>query len=374
VLVDKRADSLPACSYIPKLRNAFTVGASAAFVYDSAGVSGTPTPLVVPSPTQGRLSTGTLESQNPVFGLTVALATLFMKISAYGLPLHVSCYSSRYTDMNYTTFNIIAETPGGSEDSVVMLGSHLDSVPAGPGINDNGSGSSTNLELAVAFAKTFPQGTVNKVRFAWWAAEEIGLVGSYYYLSKLSAQEKSKIALNINFDMLGSGNYYMGVHDGSFANIPSTRNASMVITTLFADWFSSQGIIYKLISMGGGSDYYPFIQSGIPAGGLATGAGGIKQFDDRAMFGGLANTANDPCYHQSCDSMSVAEGSNVNTAILHENARAGAAVLAQLATMKDLPTVLGPRSAVNVEDVLDCTVDEWYPGGVSNRHDFEFLI
>ena len=74
-----------------------------------------------------------------------------------------------------TQRNVIAESRGGNPDNVVMAGAHLDSVQRGPGINDNGSGTAAILETAIQMAKVEP---VNKVRFAWWGAEESGLVGS----------------------------------------------------------------------------------------------------------------------------------------------------------------------------------------------------
>jgi len=304
--------------------------------------------------------------------LSVRLAALFLKMTSVGA-LNVTCTSTRNTQ-TLTTFNVIAETAGGREDAVVMLGSHLDSVPAGPGINDNGSGTSANLELATIFTKMFPNGLTNKVRFGWWAAEEIGLVGSYYYLSAATVDQLNKIALNINFDMLGSGNYYMGIHNGATANKVSTQNASSVITTYFQDWFTSQKITYKLIGMEGGSDYYPFIQSGIAAGGLATGAGGIKPYADRVLFGGLTNTANDPCYHQGCDSYNAVEGSNVDFDVLNTNTRAAAAVLVRFASEPDLRKLMGPRqTGFNAAESPDTTMDSMFPYGVSNRDDFHLL-
>ena len=103
---------------------------------------------------------------------------------------------------------MIAEKAGTNTDNVVMAGAHLDSVDAGPGINDNGSGSAALLETALQMAKVKP---VNTVRFAWWAAEEAGLLGSAAYVDGLSQAEKDKIALYMNYDMVGSPN---GILDG----------------------------------------------------------------------------------------------------------------------------------------------------------------
>jgi len=100
------------------------------------------------------------------------------------------------------TWNVISETKEGSPDSVIMLGAHLDSVQAGPGINDDGSGVTALMEIMGSFKKY--KGFPNKVRFAWWGAEESGLIGSLYYTSKLSESEADKIKYYFNYDMIGS--------------------------------------------------------------------------------------------------------------------------------------------------------------------------
>ena len=99
----------------------------------------------------------------------------------------------------------------GDPDNVVMVGAHLDSVNAGPGIQDNGSGSAAILEVAEQMAKVKP---TNTLRFAWWGAEESGLVGSSDYVAGLSSEELDQIALYLNFDMIGSPNYVFFIYDG----------------------------------------------------------------------------------------------------------------------------------------------------------------
>ena len=119
------------------------------------------------------------------------------------------------------TANVLAEKTGTNDDNVVMAGAHLDSVLAGPGINDNGSGSAAILEAAVQLAKLKPQ---NTLRFAWWGAEESGLVGSTNYVNGLSQAEKDRIALYLNFDMVGSPNYIFMTYDAtSRASPPPVR-------------------------------------------------------------------------------------------------------------------------------------------------------
>jgi len=215
----------------------------------------------------------------------------------------------------------------------------LDSVEAGAGINDNGSGSSMNLELAVEFAKTFPQGTQNKVRFCWWGAEELGLLGSIYYVKNLTTLNKSFVACNLNFDMLASPNYIRGVYDGANAvDFTWVQNSSAILQRMFYRHFSDNEIVFKAVPFTGRSDYFGFIDAGIPAGGLDTGAEVVKSVAEREVFDGIANIAYDPCYHQSCDSLG-----NADLDVLMELSRAAAHVVAQLATTADLPTFLGPR-------------------------------
>jgi len=187
------------------------------------------------------------------------------------------------------------------KDRVVVVGSHLDSVPAGAGINDNGSGSASILEIAIQFAKNNIK-PVNQVRFAWWAGEELGLIGSQYYVTNLTPDEKRKIALNLNFDMLGSPNYNRGIHNGTSA-APEIRKLSTEIQQVFENHFKSLRLEYTIIEFTGRSDYGPFINALIPAGGLAAGAEGIKTEHEARTQGGRAGVAYDICYHKECDNI-----------------------------------------------------------------------
>ena len=202
-----------------------------------------------------------------------------------------------------TTSNVFAETPGGNPDNVVMVGAHLDSVNAGPGIQDNGSGSAAILEVAENMAKSKP---INKVRFALWGAEESGLVGSTHYVATLPADELAKIALYLNFDMIGSPNHVFFVYDGDNSDAvgaPAGPTGSAQIEQLFESYYRGVGESWKGTDFSGRSDYGPFIAAGIdiPSGGLFTGAEGIKTADEAAIWGGTAGVAYDPCYHQACD-------------------------------------------------------------------------
>ena len=200
-----------------------------------------------------------------------------------------------------TTANVIAETRHGKGARTIVVGAHLDSVLEGPGINDNGSGSATILEIAEEFSelKLNPK---NKLRFIWFGAEENNLLGSEYYVSQLSADELSRIALMLNFDMIGSKNYVRFVYDGDGAPTGTAGPAgSDAIEDVFVNYFNSQGLPTEPTAFDGRSDYGPFIAAGIPAGGLFTGAEGVKTPEQVAIFGGTAGEQYDPCYHEVCD-------------------------------------------------------------------------
>ena len=221
-------------------------------------------------------------------------------------------------ELDVPTANLIAETPTGRDDRVVMAGAHLDSVPDGPGIEDNGTGSATLLEIALQMADLGIEPR-NTVRFAWWGAEEAGLVGSQYYVDSLTKSEAKDIELYLNFDMIGSPNYARFIYDGSGDAFGiKGPSGSGNIEGVFEDYFASQGLISEPTAFDGRSDYDAFITAGIPAGGLFTGAEDAKSEEQVDWYGGLATfdgepVSYDPCYHQACDSMDpIADGADAD--------------------------------------------------------------
>jgi Zn-dependent M28 family amino/carboxypeptidase len=210
-----------------------------------------------------------------------------------------------------------------------MGGAHLDSVPAGPGINDNGSGSSALLEVAEQLAKVR---TANKLRFAWWSAEEASLVGSTYYVDQLTDEEIADHEMYLNFDMVGSPNYGLFVLDGD-ASLPGSVPApagSGDIERVFKQYYAERDIPARDAAFTGRSDYQAFINNGIPSGGLSTGSDGIKTPEQVALWGGVAGEQYDQCYHQACDDID-----NVNQTALRINADAIAYAMYLFATGKE---------------------------------------
>jgi Zn-dependent M28 family amino/carboxypeptidase len=199
------------------------------------------------------------------------------------------------------TANVYADTAGGRDDRLVVVGAHLDSVHEGPGIQDNGSGSAAILEIAEQFA-TLGIEPRNKVRFAWWGGEEDGLIGSTYYVSQLDARGVRSTSVNLNFDMIGSPNFVRFVYDGDGSATGAVGpNGSANVEQVFNDYFAAMGLPVEPTAFDGRSDYGPFIAVGIPAGGLFTGAEGIKTPEEVAIYGGTAGEQYDPCYHLACD-------------------------------------------------------------------------
>ncbi len=244
------------------------------------------------------------------------------------------------------TYNVIAEMPAGSagdsageaSEPVIMLGAHLDGVLEGPGMNDNASGAALLLELAEAYA--FHDHTdAAPVRFVWWGAEELGLLGSRYYVNQLSPDEVEQIALYLNFDMVGSVNYVRQIYGGNMlpsapppdSDVERTVDTEALIET-FRDYFDDAELAVDHTALGGGSDHMPFASVGIPVAGLHTGAGQPKSAAEAALFGGDENAPLDPCYHEACDTLD-----NIDVDVLDQMIDAAAHALATLALRNELP-------------------------------------
>lgn len=195
------------------------------------------------------------------------------------------------------TTNIIATSKDGDQDNIVMAGAHSDSVKAGPGINDNGSGTVSLLEIAKALTSFR---LTNAVRLAWWSAEEEGLVGSLYYANNLEEKEADAIRLFLDFDMMASPNFVYSVYDSDNDKNPT---GSGELRDLFIDYYTERGLNYTLEPFDGRSDYVGFLHRGIPSGGVNTGAEKVKTPEQQKLFGGQAGVAYDPCYHSLCDDL-----------------------------------------------------------------------
>ena len=280
------------CGFNLKVLNAQAAGASAVIVMNE----GQP----------GR--TGLLNMIGDATGLTIP--AVFTTFDA-GADLASTPGATVRVEVEFTaeirpSYNVFAETASGDDSNVVMAGAHLDSVQDGAGINDNGSGSAAVLEVALKLAEENVT-TTNTVRFAWWGAEESGLLGSEHYVANLTDEEIEDIALYLNFDMIASPNYMFGVYDGDNSGGTAPPGfippGSAEIEDVFEAFYTSRGLPFQDTEFSGRSDYGPFIAVGIPAGGLFTGAEGVKTAAEAVTYGGVAGAAYDPCYHQFCDNL-----------------------------------------------------------------------
>lgn len=279
------------CAFAIKAVNAQAAGAEAVVIFNQGN-----------DPTREGLIVGTLNPSPapvtiPVVGASFASG---VALSQPGSTARVRVLPSQ----TRTDYNVLAEMRGVlNPDNVVMSGAHLDSVTAGPGINDNGSGSAALLETALQMAKVKP---LNTVRYAWWGAEEAGLLGSTAYVQGLSQAERDRIALYLNYDMVGSPNYVLMTYDANESTFAAPAGVpipegSEAIENLYERFYTSVGRPYDDTQYSGRSDYQAFIVAGIPSGGLFTGAEVVKSAAQQAIWGGTAGAQFDPCYHLACD-------------------------------------------------------------------------
>jgi Zn-dependent M28 family amino/carboxypeptidase len=287
------------CNFGQKAANAAAAGASAAIIFNEG------------QPGREEVLAGTLGAPAtiPVIGTSFALGSTLGGTTAR---ITVDAISEiRRTE------NIVAEIKGSNANNVVMVGAHLDSVVPGPGINDNGSGSAAILEVARLMAKSTPR---NTLRFAWWGAEELGLLGSTDYVATTTPAQLSVIAAYLNFDMVGSPNFARFVYDGDDSDGVGAGPGpagSAAIEDVFEKFYTDRNLAYEGTDFDGRSDYGPFIEYGIAAGGLFTGAEGVKTAEQVAKYGGRVGVAFDPCYHQACDTFG-----NANIPVLDQNSDA----------------------------------------------------
>lgn len=279
------------CSFAIKQALAADAGAAGAVIYNNEDgeLSGT-----LGSADAARIPTGGLtRAEGEALAAEVAKGTVTVR------------FDVRELQEPRKTRNVVAETRGGSAARTVMLGSHLDSVTEGPGINDNGSGSAGLLEVALDLART-PGQPRNKVRFAWWSAEENGLLGSEAYVAALGPAQREAIALYLNFDMIASPNPVQLVYDGDDSDAEGEGPGPEGSAQLERDinrYLDGRRSPHEGTDFDGRSDYGPFIEAGIPAGGTFTGAEGVKTEAQAKKYGGTAGLAYDPCYHAACDTL-----------------------------------------------------------------------
>ncbi|KAH8123359.1 aminopeptidase Y [Trichoderma asperellum] len=292
------------CAIADKLKLAKSHGALAVILYNN--VPGKP------------IASATLSASNlgllvPVGVITLEDGSDWKERLADGEELTATLIVDSENELR-ESWNIISETKQGDPNNVTMLGAHLDSVQAGAGVNDDGSGTAALLEIATSFQKY--EGLANKVRFAWWGAEESGLIGSLYYGQHLSEEDADHIRFYFNYDMIGSKQPIYAVY--------ADTEAHETGGSILFDYLKAKGKPVYYGGFGSSSDYVAFLELGIPSSGLFTGAGAPE----------------DECYHQACDNLD-----NINWEAITLNAKAAGRAAAQLAlSLEGIP----PRDKVSI--------------------------
>ncbi|CAF3442452.1 unnamed protein product [Rotaria socialis] len=350
VVLVKRGD----CTFVEKGELASKYKAAALLLYNDGTAPDRMAPLFV---TLGE--NNTLPALFLSFDLGQKLATAATEMRAGNVRAKLNIV--RRSDFPILSANICADTPTGDPTQTIVIGSHSDSVTDGVGINDNGSGTAANLALAVTLARLFRSPAYPKykyrVRFCWWGAEELGLLGSDFHVKQAKTlntigDRLSDYLINLNYDMLGSPNYIFGIYDGRTANNatpPEALPGSNKITAVFRDWFIRQNLPWDYTDFSGRSDYGPFLAEGIVAGGLFSGGDDIKTQKQRDRYdeilgqglGGISGIIQDPCYHKACDSIQ-----NINLFGYEKMVQAAAYALEYLGRQHDLKTWLYPSIEV----------------------------
>jgi len=243
-----------------------------------------------------------------------------------------------------TDYNVIADSPFGDPNHVVVVDAHLDYI-FGPGMLDNASGSATILEIALQMSGT---STLNQLRYIWFGGEEIGLLGSAYYTNNLSQEERDLIDFDIDADVTATPNYDYEIADPAFAyNVhqfpPNVVPDSQIGNQFYADFFSSAGVPSLPAPFGNfGTDSNSFALIGIPNTGILTRQDCCKGSDEVALWGGYPGNyeGNIPSFDGGCvdrPNLWCDDLSNNDPAVLAIASKATAYVIFQLANYTFAP-------------------------------------
>jgi hypothetical protein len=276
------------CNFGVKVQNAQAAGASGVVVFNEG------------NPGRTDLLNGSLvdAAGNPIIP-TIPVAftsfdtglTLYNQYQASTTPPVMNLSIKALVNPNADDWNVIAESKGGDKNHVVVVDAHLDAI-YGAGMLDNASGSATILDIAQKMKNVNP---LNKLRFIWFGGEELGLLGSSYYVNSLSSNDLSHIGYDLDADVTATPNYIVGVLDPAapdfFGGTVTTTFPNRVYkaSTLARDqavgYFDSVGLNHEFLSPTG-TDAFNFNAVGIPASGLLTGQDCCKNQHEVDLFGG----------------------------------------------------------------------------------------
>lgn len=282
------------CSVVDKQNSAVAKGAAALIVTSQPSGQGAPPTLFNPGYYNQLTVPVAVVNANGAAALSRATAPVRLVLDAENVKI--------------VSRNVLAQTRTGSANEVVMVGTHLDSPPDSPGINNAGTGVAAVLETALQLGPLPP--VSNAVRFAFWGAEENGINGSMDYVFGLDTEALNNIALYLNFDMLGSPNPGFFTDDGdqsgpagpgvAAADVPE---GSAGIERTLAGYLNLAGRRPADMPLNTRTDYHPFLVAGVPVGGMNTGASQLKTTVQARLWGGQAGGAFDPGYQSARDNV-----------------------------------------------------------------------
>jgi len=270
------------CTFAQKVANAEAAGASATVIFNEG------------NPGRTSLFSGGLAGteKHPVLFTSYAVGTQLLAQYTPGTGPVMTVDVKAIDDPNRSDWNVIADSRGGDPKNVLVIDAHLDAI-YGAGMLDNASGSAAILDIAQQLKNT---NTRNKLRFIWFGGEELGLLGSDFYVNTLPATELAKIKFDLDADVLATPNYVAGVLDpkdgvelfsrGPGTPMPPSIWAPSAIGRDYGiDYLNS---IWKkhLLFSADGTDAFMFQQAGIPASGVLTGQDCCKLASDVVLFGG----------------------------------------------------------------------------------------
>ncbi|WP_427895358.1 M28 family peptidase [Kribbella sp. GL6] len=270
------------CTFAQKVANAEAAGASAAVIFNEG------------NPGRTNAFSGSLAGTEhiPVLFTSYAVGTQLLSQYVPGSAPTLTVNVQVIDDPNRSDWNVIADSKGGDPNNILVIDAHLDAI-FGAGMLDNASGSATILDIAQMLKNT---STRNKLRFIWFGGEELGLLGSKFYVNTLPPAELAKIKFDLDADVTATPNYVAGVLDpkdgvnlfgrGPGTPMPPSIWAPSAIGRDFGiDYLNSIGKNHILFSADG-TDAFSFQQVGVPASGVLTGQDCCKLASDVALFGG----------------------------------------------------------------------------------------
>jgi hypothetical protein len=291
------------CTFSQKAQNAQDAGASGVIIFNEGN-----------TPERTSVFSGSLTGVPTIpvaftsFAIGNDLYNQYQQAVANSTALpHMSLDFRGIHDPNRDDYNVIAESKGGDPNHVLVVDAHLDAI-YGAGMLDNGSGSATILDIAQQMKKVQPR---NKLRFIWFGGEELGLLGSHYYVDNLSPSELGRIRYDLDADVTATPNYIIGVLDPAGVDLfgrtvstqfpPQVYAPSLVARDQLINYFDSIGKQHETFSPVG-TDAFSFNMAGVPASGVLTGQDCCKSQDEVNMFGGYTGNfeGNIPSFDGGC--------------------------------------------------------------------------